>query len=120
MMQLAVVDWDDAIKYIDDDASSDLKDALKNPTIADSGSIVFIASTHHISADDELSHYFNYGNPIVNHRSRLHLIDVATIWNISQKCWQTILLSALHPIITEEDAIDMELKFAIDVHRFMK
>ena len=57
---------------------------------------------------------FDYRNVYLNGNNCT--ISIATIWVPKRKQFLRIVLNALHPIVSEDDIIEMELKFGIDLH----
>ena len=99
--QLAVVDWELYKKY----AASKGKDHILNRCFVDKstqpfkdGTIVFIIKPYFMSANGELGAY---------------------LWIPSKKKYGSIIIHVLYPVITAKDAIEMNLKFGIDLSPYL-
>lgn len=101
--QMAVVDWDRLLEV--PGRESIVNHARHDGSLKD-GEVVFIVSTYLKDASTDslrtLSSHWMDGN-----------VMMAMVWVPSQSLYFTTPIKALHPICTEKDAIEMELKFGI-------
>lgn len=113
--QLAIVDYDLLIEYMKHNnqyTAIDVVDEARrqsehNSSFLKDGDAVFIAGVHwRCHANGQ----FGPG---------IEFVDRATVWIPRLKAYSTCIMRMLHPICTELDAVEMEMKFAIDLKEFL-